>query len=145
MTTSGRAFATAVARAATHACGTSATRRGVGSAVGRGVGRRSATTTTTTTTGGAGGAGGRRATGGHASRTAIEDFLSGNGSGSGRAGGGGGRGVWGESRRGAAASALTSAATLDPGSRIQAALSKIALHEAMDELGVFEEDDIEDT
>lgn len=144
MTTSGRAFATAVARAATHACETSATRRGVGSAVGRGVGRRSATTTTTTT-GGAGGAGGRRATGGHASRTAIEDFLSGNGSGSGRAGGGGGRGVWGESRRGAAASALTSATTLDPGSRIQAALSKIALHEAMDELGVFEEDDIEDT
>ena len=40
---------------------------------------------------------------------------------------------------------MTSATTLDPGSRIQAALAKIALHEAMDELGVFEEDDIEDT
>ena len=72
--------------------------------------------------------------------------MSGNGSGSGgRAGGGGGRRVWGESRRGAAASALTSASTTDPGSRIQAALSKIALHEAMDALGVFEEEDIEDT
>jgi hypothetical protein len=40
---------------------------------------------------------------------------------------------------------LTSASATDPGSRIQAALSKIALHEAMDALGVFEEEEIEDT
>lgn len=40
---------------------------------------------------------------------------------------------------------MTTAIGLDPGSRIQMALAKIAMRDAMDALGVFENEDDEDT
>lgn len=40
---------------------------------------------------------------------------------------------------------MTSAIGLDPGSRIQMALAKIAMRDAMDTLGVFEFEEDEDT
>ena len=90
--------------------------------------------------------------------TALEEFLSGTrgGAGGGGAGGGGRRGGYGggSSSRGRGEAedvarrgvrTMTSAIGLDPGSRIQMALAKIAMRDAMDTLGVFEYEEDEDT
>ena len=99
-----------------------------------------------------GASGGRRATG----WTTFEDFVNArgrtSGGGGGRRGGGSTGGAGGGGRGGAedaaarrGARAMATAVGLDPGSRIQIVLAKIAMRDAMDALGVFEYDEDEDT
>lgn len=97
---------------------------------------------------GGGASGGRRATG----WTTLEDFVNArgrtSGGGGGRRGGGAGGGGRGGAEDAAArrgARAMATAVGLDPGSRIQIVLAKIAMRDAMDALGVFEYEEDEDT
>ena len=128
---------------------------------------RAATTTATTTVRGAeharagarthavrggGASGGRGASG----WTALEEFLNARGRASGAGGGkrgggstsggsGGGRGAAEDAATRRGARAMATAIGLDPGSRIQVVLAKIAMRDAMDALGVFEYEEDEDT
>jgi hypothetical protein len=65
----------------------------------------------------------------------IEDFLNG-----GKSSGGGGGALYAERR-----AALVALSGINPGSRLQLALAKIAMYEARDELGVLDEEEVEDT
>jgi len=71
-------------------------------------------------------------------REKVEEFLHGH-----KASGSG------ESARGALYAerryALEALSGIDPGSRLQLALAKIAMYDAKDELGVFEEEEVDDT
>jgi len=105
--------------------------------------------TVATVVNGGGASGGRRATG----WTTLEDFVNArgrtSGGGGGRRGGGstggGGRGGAEDAAARRGARAMATAVGLDPGSRIQIVLAKIAMRDAMDALGVFEYEEDEDT
>ena len=104
-------------------------------------GTRTANERTRTTTVDAG----RRMTSNGANHAVLEDLVSGTR-------GRGGTGGWSAGGRATAdgvgargARAMTTVIGLDPGSRIQMALAKIAMRDAMDALGVFEYEEDEDT
>lgn len=86
----------------------------------------------------------------------MEEFLNARGRASGAGGGkrgrgstggagGGGRGAAEDAATRRGARAMATAIGLDPGSRIQVVLAKIAMRDAMDALGVFEYEEDEDT
>ena len=100
------------------------------------------TTTSGATNGGVARGAGRRcgantgASGAGQKRAAIEDFINGGSS----SGAGGGALYYAERR-----AALMALSGINPGSRLQLALAKIAMYEARDELGVLDEEEEEDT